>query len=148
MVCLPTDRQSPTQVVTNQLKTTKQGVEPPTSQAQVQHRTVAVPSHSLLCVQLHFNCHCPVFSLLLLSLAIPLWVGIVSTNEILDVSRQPHSAVAAHQLSDSVNWCLAEGLGNGYQRCSVDFAGWERLHFLHFRCFPFFAEFFLQHVLL
>jgi len=43
-----------------------------------------------------------------LSLAIPSWVGAMSTSESWDVNRHT-DALAPYPWSGSVNWCLAEG---------------------------------------
>jgi len=44
-----------------------------------------------------------------LSLAIPPWVGAMSTSESWDVKGTPRDALAPYPWSGSVNWCLAEG---------------------------------------
>jgi len=44
-----------------------------------------------------------------LSLAIPSWVGTMSTSESWDVSGTPRDALTPYPWSGSVNWCLAEG---------------------------------------
>jgi len=49
-----------------------------------------------------------------LSLAIPLWVGTMSTSESWDVNRHTVRCTSIHgPWSRSVNWCLAEGSANG-----------------------------------
>jgi len=42
-----------------------------------------------------------------LSLAVPPWVGAMSTSKSWDLNR--HDAPAPYPWSGSVNWCLAEG---------------------------------------
>ena len=42
-----------------------------------------------------------------LSLAIPPWVGAMSTTESWDVNKTPHDARCTMPWSGSVNWCLA-----------------------------------------
>jgi len=44
-----------------------------------------------------------------LSLAIPPWVGAVSTSESWGVTGTQRDALAPYPWSGSVNWCLAEG---------------------------------------
>jgi len=44
-----------------------------------------------------------------LSLAIPPWVGAISTSKSWDVNRHRRDALAPYAWSGSVNWCLAEG---------------------------------------
>jgi len=43
-----------------------------------------------------------------LSLAIPLWVGTMSTNESCDINRHTHNVLAAYPWSRSVNRYLAQ----------------------------------------
>jgi len=42
-----------------------------------------------------------------LSLAIPLWVGAMSTSDRWGVNRHTMRCLAPHLWSRSVNWCLA-----------------------------------------
>ena len=44
-----------------------------------------------------------------LSLAIPPWVGAMSTSESWDVNRRTARSISPVSVSRSVNWCLAEG---------------------------------------
>ena len=48
-----------------------------------------------------------------LSLATPPWVGAMSTSESWDVNRHTTRCTSPVSWSCSVNWCLAEGWGNG-----------------------------------
>jgi len=43
-----------------------------------------------------------------LSLAIPPWVGAMSTSESGGIKGTPRDALAPYPWSGSVNWCLAE----------------------------------------
>jgi len=55
-----------------------------------------------------------------LSLAIPPWVGAISTRESWDVNR--HTARCTGPISvvsQCKNWCLAEDYGNGDQCCPI-----------------------------
>jgi len=69
-----------------------------------------------------------------LSLAIPPWVGAMSTSESWGVNRHTTRYTSPVSMSRSVSWCLAEGSGNGDQRRPIDLLAQEGLYFFMHCC--------------
>ena len=73
-----------------------------------------------------------------LSLAIPPWVGAMSTSESWGVNRHTARALSPYPWSRSVSRCLAEGYGNGDQRHPMGPCGSGRtLLFYYFIIVPY-----------
>ena len=65
-----------------------------------------------------------------LSLAVPLWVGTVSTCNSWGVNRHTVRYTSPYLWSRRVSWCLAEGQGNGDQRHPMGHLAREGLYLL------------------